>query len=101
MESVLQNIVILINCGGAMDIVEELQPEADVVFFVVDSHRPTDVCNIYSQSQVICAQLLSEFFFTIFVLALQVRLLRKVEDDENIPEFDQIFRNDEVTYHFF
>ena len=44
--------MILINCGGAVDIVEELQPDPDVVFFVVDSHRPTDVCNIYSQSQV-------------------------------------------------
>jgi hypothetical protein len=28
----------------------------------------------------------------------QVRLLRKVEDDENIPEFDQIFKNDEVLF---
>ncbi|XP_059490079.1 cell division control protein 45 homolog [Neocloeon triangulifer] len=70
-----ENVVILINCGGSIDIVDELQPHPDVVFFVVDSHRPTDVCNIYSQSQV--------------------RLLRKVEDDENVPDFDDIFRDDE------
>lgn len=40
--------VILINCGGTIDIVENLEPEEHVVFFIADSHRPTDVCNIYS-----------------------------------------------------
>lgn len=45
--------VILINCGGTIDIVETLEPEEHVVFFVIDSHRPTDVCNIYSTSQVL------------------------------------------------
>ncbi|XKL61945.1 hypothetical protein PGB90_001778 [Kerria lacca] len=40
--------VILINCGGTIDIVENLEPEENVVFFIADSHRPTDVCNIYS-----------------------------------------------------
>lgn len=44
--------VVLINCGGCIDIVEVLQPDDDVVFFVCDSHRPMDVCNIYSDSQV-------------------------------------------------
>ena len=44
--------VILINCGGCIDIVEYLQPDEDVVFFVCDSHRPFDVCNIYSDKQV-------------------------------------------------
>jgi cell division control protein 45 len=48
-----QNVVILINCGGTQDIVELLEPQPEVVFFIVDSHRPTDVCNIYSESQVI------------------------------------------------
>ncbi|CAB3364458.1 Hypothetical predicted protein [Cloeon dipterum] len=70
-----ENVIILINCGGSIDIVEELQPDPDVVFFVVDSHRPTDVCNIYSQSQI--------------------RLLRKIEDDENVPDFETIFRDDD------
>lgn len=44
--------VVLINCGACVDIVEVLQPDEDVIFFVVDSHRPMDVCNIYSDSQV-------------------------------------------------
>lgn len=45
-------LVVLINCGGCIDIIEILQPDDDVVFFVCDSHRPMDVCNIYSDSQV-------------------------------------------------
>lgn len=44
--------VILINCGASIDIVELLEPDEDVTFFVCDSHRPLDVCNIYSDSQV-------------------------------------------------
>lgn len=42
----------LINCGGTLDIIDILEPDEDVTFFVVDSHRPTDICNIYSSSQV-------------------------------------------------
>lgn len=45
-------LVVLINCGGCIDIIEILQPDDDVIFFVCDSHRPMDVCNIYSDSQV-------------------------------------------------
>lgn len=44
--------VVLINCGGCIDIVEVFQPDEDVIFFVCDSHRPMDVCNIYSDNQV-------------------------------------------------
>lgn len=44
--------VVLVNCGACIDIVELLQPDEDVIFFVCDSHRPIDVCNIYSDSQV-------------------------------------------------
>lgn len=46
------NIFLFINCGGCLDLVELLCPEDDVVFFVCDSHRPLDLCNIYSDSQV-------------------------------------------------
>ena len=52
----------MINCGGTFDIVDFFEPPEDVVIFVADSHRPTDVCNIYSDGQV--------------------RLLMKQEDDE-------------------
>lgn len=46
--------VVLVNCGGTVDLVDILQPEEDVVFFVLDSHKPTDVCNVYSDGQVSC-----------------------------------------------
>lgn len=44
--------ILLLNCGGCIDIVELLQPEDDIKFFICDSHRPLDVCNIYSDGQV-------------------------------------------------
>lgn len=44
--------VLLVNCGGCIDIVDVLQPDQDVVFFICDSHRPYDVCNVYSDGQV-------------------------------------------------
>lgn len=53
--------VVLVNCGGTIDLVDILQPEEDVVFFVLDSHKPTDICNVYSDGQVryLCIFLLS------------------------------------------
>ncbi|KAI5633507.1 CDC45-like protein domain-containing protein [Phthorimaea operculella] len=66
--------VVLVNCGGTIDLVDILQPEEDVVFFVLDAHKPTDVCNVYSDGQV--------------------RLVYK-DNEENIPNFDDIFRDDE------
>lgn len=46
------NIFLFINCGGCVDLVDFLAPEDNIVFFVCDSHRPFDLCNIYSDSQV-------------------------------------------------
>jgi cell division control protein 45 len=46
------NIFLFINCGGCLDLVELLAPEDNILFFVCDSHRPLDLCNIYSDSQV-------------------------------------------------
>lgn len=46
------NIFLFINCGGCVDLVELLAPQDDVLFFVCDSHRPLDLCNIYSDNQV-------------------------------------------------
>ncbi|XP_014247414.1 cell division control protein 45 homolog [Cimex lectularius] len=68
--------VLLINCGGTIDIVETLQPEEDVVFFVLDSHKPTDVCNVYSRSQV--------------------RIVGNVDESEKIPRFEDIFIDSET-----
>lgn len=46
------NIFLFVNCGGCTDLVELLAPEDNTIFFVCDSHRPLDLCNIYSDSQV-------------------------------------------------
>lgn len=67
--------VIMINCGATLDVIELLQPQDDVMFYIADSHRPIDVYNIYN--------------------GVQVRLLMKPDDTEPIPEFDDIFREDE------
>lgn len=67
--------IVLINCGGSIDIVETLQPEEDVKFFILDSHRPFDVCNVYNNSQV--------------------NLLSSEED--GVPDFDELFRDDDES----
>lgn len=67
---------VLINCGGSIDIVDELEPDDDVVFFVLDSHRPTDLSNIYSNGQI--------------------RLLWTEQGDTDVPEFHDVFREAEV-----
>ncbi|CAH1732906.1 cell division control protein 45 homolog isoform X1 [Aphis gossypii] len=69
--------IVLINCGGSLDIIDILEPEEDIIFFITDSHKPTDICNVYSSSQI--------------------RLLATPEEDEKIPEFDEIFRDEESS----
>ncbi|KAI9559146.1 hypothetical protein GHT06_015935 [Daphnia sinensis] len=69
------NHIILINCGGTLDIVEHLEPTEEKVFFIADSHRPYDVCNIYNDGQV-C-------------------LLGKSSEKEEIPSYEDIFGNDD------
>lgn len=66
---------VLINCGATLDICDFLDPDDDVVFFVLDNHRPVDVTNIYNDTQV--------------------RLLMKLDAEENVPEYQQIFRDEE------
>lgn len=66
---------VLLNCGGTLDIVELLEPDEDITFFVLDSHRPTDLCNIYSERQI--------------------QLLWKHEDDSDVPAFEDVFSDDE------
>lgn len=65
---------ILINCGGTIDIVDELDPQEDIIFFILDSHRPIDVCNIYSTEQI--------------------RLLTGPEGDISVPEFIDLFKDE-------
>jgi cell division control protein 45 len=45
-------IIILINCGGCMDLLEYLELDDDILIYVCDNHRPYDVFNVYSSSQV-------------------------------------------------
>ncbi|XP_078045179.1 cell division cycle protein 45 [Augochlora pura] len=66
--------VIFINCGGTLDLVELLQPAESVIFYILDSHRPYDLCNVYSENQV--------------------RILGKPDEDDDIPEYNDIFRDD-------
>ncbi|XP_064620177.1 cell division control protein 45 homolog [Lineus longissimus] len=65
--------VMMLNCGGNIDIVELLQPDEDVTFFICDSHRPIDVHNIYNVKQV--------------------QLILK-EELEDVPDFNEIFREE-------
>ncbi|CAG9770153.1 unnamed protein product [Ceutorhynchus assimilis] len=67
---------VLLNCGGSIDIVEELEAADDIVFFILDSHRPIDLCNIFSTDQV--------------------RLLSSPDEDAlvPVPEFHDVFRDE-------
>ncbi|XP_002736001.2 cell division control protein 45 homolog [Saccoglossus kowalevskii] len=68
--------VVLINCGANIDILDTLQPEENVQFYICDSHRPIDLVNIYNETQI--------------------KLLMKKEDDfSNIPDYEKVFRDEE------
>ncbi|XP_063965219.1 cell division control protein 45 homolog [Lytechinus pictus] len=67
--------VVLINCGGTVNILESLQPDDDIVFFICDSHRPLHLWNIYNETQI--------------------KFLMSPEDDFDIPSYEEVFRDDE------
>ncbi|GFO29670.1 cell division control protein 45 homolog, partial [Plakobranchus ocellatus] len=67
--------VVLINCGATVDIVELLQPEEVVRFYICDSHRPVDIHNFYN--------------------AVQVKLLMREDELSTIPTYDEVFRDDD------
>lgn len=68
--------VILLNCGATWDVVDECNPgDDDVIFYICDSNRPVHVHNIYNSTQV--------------------RLLMPPSEDENVPAFDDLFREDD------
>lgn len=66
---------ILINCGSNVDLLDILQPDEEAVFFVCDTHRPVNVVNVYSDTQI--------------------RLLIKQDDDLEVPAYEDIFRDEE------
>ncbi len=76
--------VILINCGATIDLVQDLGLDdeddesgrfKDVTIFVADSHRPIEVTNVYNDGQI--------------------KLLMRQDPRENIPAYDEIFRDDD------
>lgn len=69
--------VILINCGATIDVVELLEPEEHVVFFILDSHRPYDICNIYNEKQV--------------------QIIGAPTADEDIPKYEDVFNDESVS----
>ena len=87
--------VVLINCGGCINLLELLQPGNDededdqsgaggtrghhgsVTFFVVDSRRPLELDNVYNQDQV--------------------HLLLREGEELELPDFDDIYASDMVS----
>ncbi|PVD33123.1 hypothetical protein C0Q70_08572 [Pomacea canaliculata] len=67
--------VVMINCGATIDVVEVLQPDDNICFYICDSHRPVDIHNMYN--------------------VIQVKLLMKPEDLTEVPSYDEVFRDDE------
>ena len=70
--------VVLINCGGCLNVMEFLQPEAtlQIRFFIIDSHRPIALDNIYVEDQVM--------------------LVFREGDKLDAPEYDSIYSHDMV-----
>jgi len=65
--------ILLINCGATLDLYEFLEPRDDMIIFVADSHRPVEVTNIYNDGQI--------------------RLLHPPDPEEQLPEYQDIFRD--------
>ncbi|KAJ7353918.1 DNA replication initiation factor cdc45 [Desmophyllum pertusum] len=67
--------IFMVNCGANLNILEMLEPEEDVMFYIADSHRPIDLDNIYNQDQV--------------------KLLMKEGEHLAVPDFDDIYADSE------
>ncbi|KAL5477053.1 hypothetical protein EMCRGX_G023795 [Ephydatia muelleri] len=67
-------VVVLINCGATLDVQELLQPEQDVRIYIVDSHRPVNLDNVYNKDQV--------------------NILLRDGDVLEVPPFDDIYASD-------
>merc|ERR1712183_1258288 len=59
--------ILMLNCGATIDIIELLQPDDDVCFYICDSHRPVDIHNVFN--------------------GVQVKLLMKDEEMNDIPDY--------------
>lgn len=70
--------IFMVNCGANLNILEMLEPEDDVMFYIADSHRPIDLDNIYNQDQV--------------------KLLMKEGEELTVPDFDDIYADSEEEF---
>ena len=89
------NYVVLINCGATMDLEDFLHPHKDLVIFVADSHRP--IGKLLFGSDLYINMIQCKNYFTEVSNVYndgQIRLIMKPENDEDIPEFEAIFRDD-------
>uniref|UniRef100_H2ZRB3 Uncharacterized protein n=1 Tax=Ciona savignyi TaxID=51511 RepID=H2ZRB3_CIOSA len=67
--------MILLNCGGNIDLLDVLDPEDDIMIYVIDSHRPVDLVNFYCERQIYL-------------------IMRHGPDEiDLIPDYDCIYRN--------
>ncbi|KXJ28983.1 cell division control protein 45 homolog [Exaiptasia diaphana] len=67
--------IFLINCGGNINLLEMLEPDEDIRFYIADSHRPLHLDNIYNQDQV--------------------KILMKEGETLEVPDFDDIYAESE------
>lgn len=67
--------VVLINCGGGVNLVELLQPEEHINIYVVDSSRPLELDNVYNQGQI--------------------GVVLREGEELDIPDFDDIYGSEE------
>nr|NP_001027604.1 cdc45 protein [Ciona intestinalis]BAB00625.1 cdc45 [Ciona intestinalis] len=67
--------MVLLNCGGSIDLLEILEPDDDVMIYVIDSRRPIDLVNFYCERQV------------------YLILKQNQEEAQLIPDYDHIYRN--------
>ena len=69
------NDFLFINCGATVDLLELLNPGGMVNLYIIDAHRPISVTNAFSEQ--------------VFVL------IRDTEPIDEIPKFEDVFRDDE------
>ncbi|OAF70810.1 Cell division control protein 45 [Intoshia linei] len=73
-------ILLLINCGITMDIVEYLNPKENVEIFICDSNAPFDLNNVYNQ--------------------VQVKIIGDANDAKSIPPYDLVYCDDSEHEEF-
>uniref|UniRef100_A0A914XQN1 CDC45-like protein n=1 Tax=Plectus sambesii TaxID=2011161 RepID=A0A914XQN1_9BILA len=66
-------MMVLINCGGTRSLIDTITPPDDVVFFIIDSHRPFDLDNVFDDERV------------------KILAKREEIDDLNCPPMNEIY----------